>query len=198
MAMRQPANDDADLPLIEALMRGEPRGLRELMRRHERWVRGVAYGITGRGDLAEDVAQQVWATVWQQIATLRDPARWRGWLYQLTRRAAIDAGKQRKRRADHEVSSEDAAVAAPAPTAAPDAKLIADEGHRQVMEAIRSLPPIYREPFVLKHLEDWSYARIGEVLELPVDTVETRLVRARRMLRETLQGVAEDATASRR
>ena len=190
MAMRQPANDDADLPLIEALTRGEPRCLGELMRRHERWVRGVAFGITGRGDLAEDVAQQVWATVWQRIATLRDPARWRGWLYQLTRRAAIDAGKQRKRRADREVPSDETAATTPAPVPPPEARLIADERHRQVMEAVKSLPPIYREPFVLKHLEDWSYARIGEVLDLPVDTVETRLVRARRMLRETLQGVA--------
>ena len=53
------------------------------------------------------------------------------------------------------------------------------------------LPAIYREPFVLRHLEDWSYAEIGEVLGLSVDTVETRLVRARRLLREMLQGKVE-------
>ena len=41
--------------------------------------------------------------------------------------------------------------------------------------------------FVLKHLEGLSYAQIGEVLGLPVDTVETRLVRARRLLREALR-----------
>jgi DNA-directed RNA polymerase specialized sigma24 family protein len=37
-------------------------------------------------------------------------------------------------------------------------------------------------------MEDWSYAQIGEALGLPVDTVETRLVRARRLLRSALQG----------
>jgi RNA polymerase sigma-70 factor (ECF subfamily) len=48
------------------------------------------------------------------------------------------------------------------------------------------MPAIYREPFVLRHLEDWSYRQIAETLDLPVDTVGTRLVRARRMLQETL------------
>jgi ribosomal protein S3 len=46
---------------------------------------------------------------------------------------------------------------------------------------------------VLKHVEGWSYAQIGEALELPIDTVETRLVRARRLLREKLA----DASVSR-
>ena len=60
-----------------------------------------------------------------------------------------------------------------------------------LLQAVQALPVIYREPFVLRHLEDWSYAEIGEVLGLSVDTVETRLVRARRLLRESLQGKIE-------
>jgi RNA polymerase sigma-70 factor (ECF subfamily) len=50
------------------------------------------------------------------------------------------------------------------------------------------LPAIYREPFALRHLEGWTYAEIGTVLDLPLETVETRLVRARRLLREMLSG----------
>jgi RNA polymerase sigma-70 factor (ECF subfamily) len=87
------------------------------------------------------------------------------------------------------VTNEEPAIPAPS-SDRPDRGLIASEQHRQVMQAIRSLPPIYREPFVLKHLEGWSYAEIGRVLNLPVDTVETRLIRARRMLRESLQGLS--------
>ena len=190
MAMTQPAEHDADLLLVEALVRGEPEALSEFVRRHERWVRGVIFGVVGRGDLVDDVAQHVWTSVWQQIGTLRDPGKWRAWLYQLTRRAAIDAGKRAKRRSRGEAAADDVAMTVAGPVPSPEADLIADERHRQVMQAVQSLPSHYREPFVLKHLEGWSYARIGEVLGLPVDTVETRLVRARRMLRETLQGVS--------
>lgn len=66
-----------------------------------------------------------------------------------------------------------------------------NETHRTLLGAIEALPAIYREPFALRHLEDWSYARIGEALGLPVETVETRLVRARRLLRESLKGKIE-------
>lgn len=187
--MTQPEARDTDLPAVEALKRGEPEALTELMRRCDRWVRGVIFGVTGRSDLIDDVAQQVWTTVWQQIGTLRDPSRWRPWLYQLARRAAIDAGKRRKRRSRREVQAEPAALSAVSSgSPPPEADLVADERRGRVMQAVRSLPPHYREPFVLRHLEDWGYARIAQVLDLPVDTVETRLVRARRMLRETLQG----------
>jgi RNA polymerase sigma-70 factor, ECF subfamily len=190
MNMTQPVEQDAELPLVEAVMRGDREALGEFTRRHERWVRGVIFGMTGRNDLADEVAQQVWITVWQQIATLRDPRAWRAWLYKLVRRATIDAGKRRHRIRRREVeTNEDVVVEAPR-TAMPDQELIEDEQRRQVMTAIRSLPPIYREPFVLRHLEGWTYAEIGQVMGLGVDTVETRLIRARRMLRESLQGLS--------
>ena len=49
------------------------------------------------------------------------------------------------------------------------------------------MPVLYREPFVLRHVSGWSYKEIAAVLDLAVDSVETRLVRARRFLRESLK-----------
>ena len=66
--------------------------------------------------------------------------------------------------------------------------MVRSETHQRVLNAIAGLPEIYREPFVLRHLEDWSYKQIAEAMDMPVDTVETRLVRARRLLREALKG----------
>ncbi len=65
---------------------------------------------------------------------------------------------------------------------------ISEEQRHLLIEAIRALPALYREPFSLRHVHGWSYREIGEVLDMPVDTVETRLVRARRQLREALKG----------
>ncbi|MEZ6082836.1 MAG: sigma-70 family RNA polymerase sigma factor [Phycisphaerae bacterium] len=64
-----------------------------MLRRHDRWVRGVVYGVLGSNDLIDDVVQQVWTTVWEKIADLRDTSRWRVWLYRLARNAAVDAGR---------------------------------------------------------------------------------------------------------
>lgn len=188
--MTQTATHEADLPLVEAVQRGDPDAFGEFVRRNERWVRGVILGVTGRSELVHDVAQDVWERAWRHAGTLRDNEKWRPWLYKLARRAAIDASKQRRTRSEREASADEMLDRTPASQPTPDRQLVEDERRAKMTEAIRGLPPHYREPFVLKHVEGWSYAQIGEMLGLPEPTVETRLVRARRMLRETLQNVA--------
>jgi RNA polymerase sigma-70 factor (ECF subfamily) len=144
-------------------------------------------GVLGDRDAVDDVAQQVWAAVWTRMGELRDSRRWRPWLYRLTHNAAIDAHRTRVRR---RVMIASAPLPPPAEngTPAPPQQLSDAEQRKAVMMAIQALPALYREPFVLRHLLDWSYRQIGQAMDLPVDTVETRLVRARRMLREMLDG----------
>ena len=102
----------------------------------------------------------------------------------MARNAAIDAGKKAARDRKLRVASE--LMDASADIEEPLAALAREEQHQRVLSAVKGLPEIYREPFMLKHLENWSYAQIGEALSLPIDTVETRLVRARRLLRDAL------------
>jgi len=70
----------------------------------------------------------------------------------------------------------------------PPAAVAARETRATLLQAVQALPAPYREPFVLRHLEDWSYAQIADVLGLTAEAVETRLVRARRLLRDMLAG----------
>lgn len=62
------------------------------------------------------------------------------------------------------------------------------ERYDQVLKAIEAIPALYREPFVLRHLEGASYQEIAELLDMPIDTVGTRLVRARKLLKDQLEG----------
>ena len=193
MAMALTAEYDADLPVVQALQQGDPYALDELMRRHGGWVRSVAYGILGDADRVDDVCQQTWSQVWEQIRHLREPARWKGWVYRLARNAAVDAGRDKTRTRRNVRELADAALADRAPygppiPARPEHVLGDREQGEVIQRAIRGLPAIYREPFALRHLEGWSYRQIAETMELPIDTVETRLVRARRLLREALNG----------
>lgn len=187
MAIALTAEFDPDVPLVKALQAGDESAFAELWRRHQRWVKGVVYAVVGDAGAVDDVAQQAWWSVWDRIGSLRDARRWRSWLYRLVRNAAIDASRERGR--DRQLRSELSEGAAPTRTiTGPDRSVEREEQHAAVLDAIRGLPAIYREPFVLRHLEDWSYRQIGETLGLPVDTVETRLVRARRLVREALAG----------
>ena len=192
MAMVMADDYEADLPVVEALQQGDPYALDELMRRHGSWVRSVVYAVLGDSERVEDVCQQAWASVWERMPRLRDPARWRAWVYRLTRNAAIDAGRERTRAQRTVRELAEAALAGQAPYGSagskpPDQALSDQERKEAVRQAIRSLPAIYREPFVLRHMEGWNYRQIAETMEMPIDTVETRLVRARRLLREVLK-----------
>ena len=182
------AAEDGDQALIAAAQQGQRSALDAFVRRHDGWVRNVVYATVGNPMVVDDVVQHVWTNVWQQIGTLVDPSSWRGWLYKMAKHAAIDAGlkgaRERRRRSGLGLTEQIAGRDADPAKAVSDA-----EQHRRVLNAIKGLPAIYREPFILRHLEGCSYARIAEAMSMPVDTVETRLVRARRLLRETLGSV---------
>lgn len=179
---------DADTPLMEAIQQGDAQAMTELIQRHGRWVRGIIFAVIGRADEVDDIAQKVWMRVWNQASDLGDVTRWRSWLYRVARNTATDAirGRQRRRRLLGRFFDYRGRGRRHAPAA--EQRLLADERQQAVLDAVAALPALYREPFVLKHLEDWSYKQIGQALDLPVDTVETRLVRARRLLRERLAG----------
>jgi RNA polymerase sigma-70 factor (ECF subfamily) len=178
--------------LVTDVRRGDRPAAERLVREHDAWMRSVIYGVTGRPDLVDDIVQQAWTQVWERLGSLADPTRLRSWLYAIVRNAAIDYGVAHKRRSRLVVADDEAGELAPDPASVNPARAAADAEMRcRLLRAVEGLPALYREPFVLRHLEDWTYAEIGALLGLPVETVETRLVRARRLLRETLNAETE-------
>ena len=186
MAMAQFDAFDAEEPVVEAIRAGDRYAFTEFVHRQNGWVRGAVYGVLGERDLVDDVAQHVWTNVWQRIGELRDAKRWRPWLYRLARNAAIDAGRDatRRRHRTKVLAADPPGRVAPR---TPDDDLIGREQRREVLAAVQGLPALYREPFVLRHVNGWSYREIADVMGMPIDSVETRLVRARRFLRESLR-----------
>ncbi len=178
-------DDETQRPVVEAIRQGDSYAMTEFVQRNERWVRAVIFGVLGRRNDLDDVAQRVWMQVWREAPRLEDPARWRPWLYRIARNAATDVGRRQWR--ERNLLGR-LAERPPKADPAVDGQLARREQQQAVLEAIAALPEIYREPFVLKHVEGLSYRQIGEWLDLPPDTVETRLVRARRLLREQLAG----------
>ncbi len=183
-----PASGEFDpvLSIVEAVAAGDRPAFDELARTQGDWVRAVIFGVLGDRDRVDDVAQQVWVAAWERIGQLRDPRRWRPWLYRLARNAAVDAGRERTRR--RRLFERSGVEHLGERAGAPSGDTMAEAERREaVWRAIKGLPALYREPFVLRHVQGWGYRQIGEVMDMPVDTVETRLVRARRLLRDALK-----------
>jgi len=161
-----------------------------LWRRHRRWVAAVAYAHKPRDVDLEDLLQEVAMKLVRNIHRINDPSAIRPWLRTVTVNAARSAGRRTAARARHEttVDVEHAEKLADRPLG-PEVGGAVESSRsrgRRALELASGLPPHYREPLLLS-LRGLSQKQIAAVLDVPVTTVETRLIRARRMLKEELE-----------
>jgi len=164
---------------------GDPEAIRDVWRDHRRWVAAVALAHLPRGVDLEDVLQEIALSVVRNITSLREPEALRPWLRTVAMNAARTAGRRRGARL-RLVRPVDGVAESAAGAEDIDTGSLREEASR-ALEAARALPPQYREPLLMRCVHDMSYAQIAEALELPVTTVETRLARARRMVREAME-----------
>lgn len=177
MSERARTQDDA---LVRAAMRGELDAVRALWQGHRRWVAAVLLAHAPRGQDIEDLLQDVAMTFVRTISTLRDPGAFKPWLRTVAINAARAAGRsvsvQRRAIADVEPAVGDGA--------AEEEHLERRERAERLMRLAMELPAGYREPLLLRTVQEMSYRQIAEITSLPETTIETRIARGRRMLRE--------------
>ncbi len=163
-----------------------------LVDRHKGRVYRTLFQVVGDEQDAQDLAQEVFLKVYRNLASYRGDAAFTTWLHRLTLNLAFDWLRARKRRplqvplsppTDQE---ERPALELASNDAGPEELALREDRKRQLREAIDQLPPDYREVVVLHHIHHLSYQQIAERTGAPVRTIETRLYRARNMLKKAL------------
>lgn len=161
------------------------RALEEAVLAHSRLVFRVAYSVLRSREDAEDATQEVFLRVLRFRSRLPEVRDRPAWLARIAWRVATDRLPRRRTvslDADAPGPARDLASAgASAEEAASDRQV-----RRLLERAVAELPASLREPLVLSTVEELTSSEVGEVLGLPEGTVRTRLLRARRRLRETL------------
>ena len=152
----------------------------EIVHRHQAAVCAVAYGITGRIALTEDIAQETFLYAWKHLQALREPARLKAWLVKIARSTALEAVKREGRTE----ALGDQVIEIASADSSPDTAAADAEDERLVWEALAELPENYRLPLALFYNEGQSIAAVAEALELSADAVKQRLSRGREALRE--------------
>jgi len=134
--------------------------------------------LAGNDDAARDLAQDTWLRVLRGIASLREPAKLRPWLFGIARRVAMDRLRfEYVRRV-----ADDAVDELAAPESDPDL-----ESESAALEAgMATLPLPEREALTLFYLQELTIEEIALLLEVPLGTVKSRLFRARQSLRREL------------
>jgi RNA polymerase sigma-70 factor (ECF subfamily) len=176
----QPLTATREEEAVGALRRGEGDGLEALVTLHQRRALRLAYSITGSRAAAEDVVAEAFVSVYEHRDRL-DPDRPFGPLFtRIVANRALSVAR-RSARATRLLT-----LLQPLRTTDPEEQVERNEVRRQVVEAVRALPPNERVAIALRYFEDMDDRGIADLLGWPVGTVKTRLRRARGNLRVRL------------
>lgn len=178
------ARDDAQL--MSRIATGDQRALQSLMQRHLGRTVRLATRVLGSTAAAEDVAQEAFIRVWKHAAQWEDPeeagAKFSTWLYRIVLNLCIDEKRKRTFGNIDDVPEQMDA------TPGADARMAQQEQSARVHAALATLPERQRTAFVLCFYEDFSNREAADMLGISVKALESLLVRARKMLRDILQG----------
>jgi len=164
--------------------------LHELWATHRRWVAAILLAHMPRESDLEDLLQEVAIRLVRGAADMKDAAAVRPWLRTVAINLARTAGRKKRVRQrlmpDYAAQVRAAAVETGVANDPRTGHELLEDG-RLAMNLARSLPEEYREPLLLRAVRGLSYRQIADILGVPITTIETRLTRARRMLRDEIE-----------
>lgn len=175
---------------VAAAVRGDADAVQRVWMENRRWVAAVILAHKPREAELEDLLQDVAMTFVRTIGKLRDQATLKPWLRTVAINAARAAGRTTKRRRrvmGPRMEEDTAGVERGGPVGADERVDQGEQAGRLTLLAAK-LPDGYREPLILKCVRGMSYRQIGELMGLPETTIETRIARGRKMLRELAVG----------
>jgi len=167
--------------LVASARLGDAKAFGILAKRWHGRLVAHAWRLLGDQDGARDAVQEAWAEIVRGLGKLNDGRAFPAWAYRIvSRRCARQIGQAQSRRR-----------LAAAMLAEPEAPAVMPEDATDIDRlrvAIRDLPSGQRAAVALFHLEEMSIAEVAIALAVPVGTVKTRLMHARKKLRDALQG----------
>ncbi len=162
----------------------DPDDLHRLVVEHSDAIYRLALSVVRDRALAEDVAQEALLKAWLALPTFRGESSIRSWLLRITHNTAVST--LRRRRAvvldPHDLPEGETRIDRSVESRV-QGRVVMDE----FVEALDTLDELSRSIVVLRELEGLTYDEIAEVLAVPLPTVKTRLLRARRRLGNVLR-----------
>jgi RNA polymerase sigma-70 factor (ECF subfamily) len=184
--MQQPKilNLDDDFSLIKRFIDGEESVFGELLKRHKEKVRNIIYLTLSNADGVDDIAQEVFITVYRHLKNFRFESQFTTWLYRITINKCKDHLRKKNIRS----------IFLPLKDEEPVFESINEDTDIKyiVRNAIATLPDKLRIPLVLKDLEGFSYQEIADTMECEIGTVKSRIFRAREALKKTLMPLEKE------
>jgi RNA polymerase sigma-70 factor (ECF subfamily) len=179
-----------DEQLVALATGDEPDAFGEIVRRWERKIFALCFGMLTREDEARDAAQETFISAYKNLKNFRGEAKVSSWLHRIAVNQCLTTKRRNRVRSeeylDSDLDQENRVFVAPAHLSPSNAT---EQGERMgiVRQAVGSLPGDLRQVIVMKEFEEMTFQEISETLELPLSTVKSRLYTALKQLRMKLE-----------
>lgn len=184
--------DRQDAEDMAKLARGHDAALNVLMERHAEKLFHYLFRALQNEEDAEDLAQETFVRVYQNRNQFDARHKFSTWLFAIASNLVRDRFRWRTRHpqvsldAVNESTGSELGKSLPTTNLSPSESAQSNERIGTISRAVASLPEELRLPLILAEYEDKSHAEIGEILHCTAKAVETRIYRARRLLRSSL------------
>lgn len=169
---------------------------REIVELFKNRVFGMAYKFTNNYDEAQDLSQDIFLKIYKEIGSFRFESKLSTWIYRISINTCLDWKRKNSKvkiLSTSIVNDDDEAIEIDIKddNPLPDEAFIQSENQREVHELVSELPDKYKTVIIMYHFNNMSYQDISSALNIPERTVETRLYRARRLMKDELTKLNE-------
>lgn len=176
-----------DAPLVARSLKQDQEAFGQLIDRHAATIVNLAYRMVGNRAEAEDLAQETFLSAFKSLSTFRADAKFSTWLYRIATNKCKDWLRvKRPGQGLYDVDVDEGLDVHVAEDRTPERLLSQQQVALELEQAIQRLPPLYREAFVLKHVEGLSYEEMQEILGVNGDTLKMRVYKGRVQLSREL------------
>lgn len=185
-------NDLSDEQIVELAVSEDPEAFGVIVRRWDRKIFALCFGMLAREDEARDAAQETFISAYRNLKNFRGDAKVSSWLHRIAVNQCLTVKRRAKTRSeeylDEETNETERVFVAPLKQI-PSNRTEEAERLLIVRQAVSSLPVELRQVVVMKEFEEMTFQEISETLELPLSTVKSRLYTALKQLRMKLERI---------
>ena len=176
-----------DAQLVARSLTQDHEAFGQLIDRHAAKIVNLAYRMVGNRAEAEDLAQEAFLTAFKALSTFRADSKFSTWLYRIATNKCKDWLRvKRPGMGQQDVDIDETLDIHIAEEQTPERLLSQQQVAHELEQAIQRLPPLYREAFVLKHIEGLSYEEMEAILGVNSDTLKMRVYKGRLQLSREL------------
>jgi RNA polymerase sigma-70 factor (ECF subfamily) len=186
--------DTSDQDLLARHVDGDPDAFGELVRRHRDRLWAVALRTLGDREEAADAVQDALVSAYRAAHTFRGQSAVTTWLHRITVNACLDRARKAASRKTSPVDDTERLEQLLEPHEAASVPAERNDLHRQLIEALGTLPPDQRAALVLVDMQGYPVAEAARVLDVPTGTVKSRCARGRARLLPLLTHLRPEKT----